>query len=145
MPLPASFNVAVQDAWLDQLQDSIDIHQLPPANDYMISAWLERFHDRFAATDIDLIMMTLPPVFSNHETGVAKNIQLSADDNENCLTWSEGFRMDVTKPLNKEWSPQFQKQSSLLPGYRFCQCQRHIQNSIAPERRQPIRLFAGNR
>ncbi len=82
IPLEASLNVAVQDAWLTQLSDSIEINNLPPSNDLQLNNWLNLYHNNYSTADIDLLMMTSKSLYRHSLKTDNPNIELRNDDND---------------------------------------------------------------
>jgi hypothetical protein len=84
-PLESAMNIAVEDAWLTQLSDSIEINNLPPSDQVLLNKWLTLYHDKFSATDIDLLIVTSKSVYNISKKNKNQNIQPGADDDEKLL------------------------------------------------------------
>ena len=81
-PLASVLNVAVQDEWIEQFSDSIEANTLPPSGEFLLDSWLNRYHIKYAADDIDLLMATKKSIFQQPpDTGLNKEIQ-DYDDNK---------------------------------------------------------------
>jgi len=83
-PLESAMNIAVEDAWLTQLSDSIEINNLPPSDEFLLNKWLTLYHDKYSATDIDLLMVAAKSLYNSKYTK-NPNIQPGADDDEKLL------------------------------------------------------------
>jgi hypothetical protein len=84
-PLESAMNIAVEDAWLTQLADSIEINNLPPSDEFLLNKWLTLYHDKFSATDIDLLMVAERSAYNTPGKNKTQNIQPGADDDEKLL------------------------------------------------------------
>jgi TonB-dependent Receptor Plug Domain len=81
-PLASELNVAVQDEWIEQLSDSIEANTLPPSDEFLLDSWLNRYHIKYSADDIDLLMATKKSIFQqSFPIGLNKEIQ-DYDDNK---------------------------------------------------------------
>ncbi|QEC69172.1 hypothetical protein FRZ67_18330 [Panacibacter ginsenosidivorans] len=58
-PVAASLNVAVQDEWISQFADSIEVDAPPPSNELLLDKWVQLNNSKYSADDIDLLMATL--------------------------------------------------------------------------------------
>jgi hypothetical protein len=62
-PLASVLNVSVEDESIQQLSDSIEANTLPPSGILLVDGWLSRYHSKYAADDIDLLMTTKRSIF----------------------------------------------------------------------------------
>jgi hypothetical protein len=84
-PLESAMNIAVEDAWLTQLDDSIEVNNLPPSDEFLLNKWLTLYHDKFSATDIDLLMVAARSAYNTQGKNKTQNIQPGVDDDEKLL------------------------------------------------------------
>ena len=47
-PLQTTLNIAVEDAWLSQLSDSIETNNFPPSDEFLLNNWLALYHDKYS-------------------------------------------------------------------------------------------------
>lgn len=83
-PLETDLNISVQDAWLTQLSDSIEINNLPPTNPLLLSNWLALYHEKYSSADIDLLMMTTKSL-SNYNNDLATTVMQSGYEDDERL------------------------------------------------------------
>jgi hypothetical protein len=79
-PLKASLDASVQDAWLVQVSDSVELNSLPPSDESLLNHWLTLYRDKYSPADIDLLMMTVKSLYGNTTINEVRN-----DDDEKLI------------------------------------------------------------
>ena len=57
-PIMSVLNIAVEDESVQQLSDSIETTSLPPPDGLLFEKWLNRYHEKYTAAEIDELMAT---------------------------------------------------------------------------------------
>lgn len=100
-PLVAAINVSVQDAWLEQLSDSIEIDNLTQLNEFQLNNWLKLYSDKTSLADVDLLMFTIRSLY-NPATNAELTSNINNDDDERLLNFTGKITDNKNKPL-KDW------------------------------------------
>ena len=101
-PLVAALNISVQDAWLAQLSDSIEINNLTQLNEFQLNNWLKLYRDKTTAADIDLLMMSNKSLYNHAIDTDTANKEISSDDDEKILNLIGKITDRKDRPF-KDW------------------------------------------
>ncbi|WP_018614737.1 TonB-dependent receptor [Segetibacter koreensis] len=81
-PVASVINVAVEDAGIAQISDSIDANTPPPFDTFLLNNWLHRYHTKYSADDIDLLLATRKASFQQPSGKSINRESQDYDDNK---------------------------------------------------------------
>ncbi|MEP7320162.1 MAG: hypothetical protein ABI921_15505, partial [Panacibacter sp.] len=98
-PVATVLSIAVEDAWLTQLSDSIEVNNLPPQDEFLLSNWLAIYHDKYTQADIDLLMVTIKSLYNTAGISKAPNDIPVNDESEKLLNFMGRITDKKDKPV----------------------------------------------
>jgi hypothetical protein len=86
-PLVSLLNVGVEDERIQKFSDSLEAATLPPPGEFLLDNWLSRYHSKYSADDIDLLLATRSSIFPQSPgAGLDPEIR-DYDDNKKLLNF----------------------------------------------------------